>query len=377
MTALYDFILSLIKDVANPDSFINAVTLSISAMVALAIPLYHAFSNLVIQFSATPLEIAFMTKKQQQQYKHANLLVLFLIFFLAFEGTGLLQFYQFKTIDYIQYPIVISGVILIIAFLLFLLCKLCLYRYKKGYYTTNFSSRSTKEKIWFVLSFGYLKALILKILKKTHTSDSEKLVLAKNITIFFCFAPLYVGLLFFNLIFWTPDASGKLLLPAYLYSLVYVFGLLFLLQFMIDLRISPGLGRVMVYSSKHQKWLYLYCKNEDDKLIAGEPEKLTQCEEYYLLEEDDIIEKTILRANSELTPHRVNKEQIILQPNATESFNLEKNLERLTQEIEEAGQGKSFTADSKIYIKLPESKIYSDINDANNQPISISLTSNS
>ena len=127
----------------------------------------------------------------------------------------------------------------------------------------------------------------------------------------------------------------------------------------IKLSINPGQARIMYYNKEKEKDLYIYFKYNDELLIAGEEEKVEDCDEYYLVKMEDVIGERLARVTDETGNYaKVYAENIVLELDGESNIVIKDVIDKLTEKLREKDVTRKEYSETGIYIQHKNKMVY-------------------
>lgn len=127
----------------------------------------------------------------------------------------------------------------------------------------------------------------------------------------------------------------------------------------MKLSINPGQARIMYYNKEKEKDLYIYFKYNDELLIAGEEEKVEDCDEYYLVKMEDVIGERLARVTDEAGNYaRVYAENIVLELDGESDIVIKDVIDKLTEKLREKDVTRKEYSETGIYIQHKNRMVY-------------------
>lgn len=133
----------------------------------------------------------------------------------------------------------------------------------------------------------------------------------------------------------------------------------FFLYLIIVWNANSGKARVKYFNKILNKDIYLYSKYNDEFFLAGEKEKLEECQVYYLVKVDDVLGDRLERITSDtIKRSSIYGENIILQLNGKGDIALDGIMSKLFIKLENAGVTMDEYRKTKIYINEQKQRVY-------------------
>lgn len=199
------------------------------------------------------------------------------------------------------------------------------------------------------------------IVWRRHTCIEDVIEVLKFVSIVF----IVVFLLAVNNIYiWTADNYNSVL--SVLFMALGSIGLsamiCVLTSLIAKLNINQGKAKIKYFNKELDKDLYLYFRFKDEFFIAGEKDRIEDCDTYYLVKVDEVIgeclEKVTIQSANYST---VYSENIVLQIEEQPDVIMKDVFNKLGLSLRESKVSMDEYKKTKIYIKPQEGMVYFDL----------------
>lgn len=120
--------------------------------------------------------------------------------------------------------------------------------------------------------------------------------------------------------------------------------------------------KIRYFNRKLEKNIYLYFRFKDEFFIAGEKERIEDCENYYLVKVDEVIGERLEKVTTQSVNYStVYGENIVLQIESKPDVVMNEVLDKLGVILQENKVSTDEYKKTKIYIKPRDGMVYFDL----------------